>query len=209
MTMVSNQPCYLLYLTLYYSGLEVLGVMRPHWFASSRQQESQLRLISRFIQSLSSQQSNDDAGSSTANFESELRYAHDPHDVAAVLRWGLRHLRLENDSFGSSTTTDWYQSFVNSERSSSYPAKAFNEILLPLLPPAHSQLLRDVLDLVSSLAAHSEQNGISGNKLSKVLGWWIISDRNIEGSQWQAFYKEWEAAARQFEHLFLSYIRSV
>ncbi|KAF8519331.1 hypothetical protein BU17DRAFT_6059, partial [Hysterangium stoloniferum] len=189
-------------------GLEALGVMRPHWFASSRQQETQLKLISRFIQSLSSQQPDGNAGSSTATFESELRYTRDPHDVAAVLRWGLRHLRLDGDSFGSSSTADWYQSFVDSERSSSYPVKAFDDILLPLLPPAHSQLLRNVLDLVSSLAAHSEQNGISGNKLSKVLGWWIISSRNVQGSEWQPFYKQWEAAARQFEHLFLAYIRA-
>jgi Meiotically up-regulated protein Msb1/Mug8 domain len=192
------------------AALGTLGVMRPHWFASSHQQEIQLQLISRFLQCLSSSKSNASASGSTSpstTFESELRYTRDPHDVAAVLRWGLRHLQLDGNSFSSSSTVDWYQSFVDSERSGSYPSKAFDTILVPLLPASHSQLLRAILDLVSSLAAHSEENGISGNKLSKVLGWWIISSRNVQGLGWREFYAQWEAAARQFEHLFLAYIR--
>ncbi|KAF8591780.1 hypothetical protein K439DRAFT_1626783 [Ramaria rubella] len=188
-------------------GLDALGVMRPHWFASPRQQEIQLKLISRFLQTLS-QQSNGASTSSRVTFESELRYTSDPHDVAAVLRWGLRHLQLEGNNFGSSNHLDWYKSFVESERSGSYPPKAFDDSLVPLLPTSHTQLLRAVLDLVSSLAAHSEENGISGNKLSKVLGWWVVSSRSIEGASWREFYLQWEAAARQFEHLFLAYIRT-
>ena len=184
--------------------------MRPHWFASSRQQEVQLQLISRFLQCLSTSQSNSPASGSASpstTFESELRYTRDPHDVAAVLRWGLRHLQLDGNSFGVSPSVDWYRSFIDSERSASYPSKAFDNILVPLLPMSHSKLLRAILDLVSSLAAHSEENGISGNKLSKVLGWWVISSRNVQGLGWREFYTQWEASARQFEHLFLAYIR--
>ena len=190
--------------------METLGVMRPHWFASPRQQEVQLQLINRFLQTLSGSSSNGVGTSSTSSrvtFESELRYTSDPHDVAAVLRWGLRHLQLDGNSFGSSTSTDWYRSFADSERSESYPLKAFDDILVPLLPVSHTQLLRATLDLVSSLAAHSEENGISGNKLSKVLGWWILSSRNVQALGWREFYTQWEAAARQFEHIFLAYIR--
>ncbi|KIJ54095.1 hypothetical protein M422DRAFT_153811, partial [Sphaerobolus stellatus SS14] len=187
--------------------------MRPHWFASPRHQEVQLQLISRFLHALAAQrQGNAIASSSTSNspsaaFESELRYTRDPHDVTAVLRWGLRHLQLTNDQFG--TADDWYKSFSESERASSFPPKAFDDILIPLIPDVHTRLVRAILDLVSSLAAHSEQNGISGNKLSKVLGWWILSTRNInERTEWPVFYKEWEVAAREFEHLFLAYVRA-
>lgn len=185
-------------------------MMRPHWFASPRQQEAQLQLINRFLQTLSGSQTNGVATSSTsspATFESELRYTRDPHDVAAVLRWGLRHLQLDGNSFGSTPSADWYRSFVDSERSGSYPFKAFDDFLVPLLPELHARLLCAILELVSSLAAHSEENGISGNKLSKVLGWWIVSSRNVQGLGWHEFYAQWDAAARQFEHLFLAYIR--
>lgn len=184
--------------------------MRPHWFASPRQQEIQLKLIHRFLQTLSSQTNgslSSPSPSLTAAFESELQYSRDPHDIAAVLRWGLRHLQLEGNSFGSSNAGEWYRTFVESERSGSYPPKAFEDILVPLLPASHTQLLRTILDLVSSLAAHSEENGISGNKLSKVLGWWIVSSRDVQGVGWLEFYAQWEAAAREFEHLFLAYIR--
>lgn len=183
--------------------------MRPHWFASPNHHEAQLKLLSYFFQSLTIRPVNG-AGPSLSSddpFENELRYTRDPHDVAAVLRWGLRHLQLENDTFASATVQDWYQTFVNSERAEGYPPQAFDQILSPLLPNIHVQLTRAVLDLIASLAAHSEANGISGNKLSKVLGWWIISSRAVKEPEWPSFYADWEGAARQFEHLFLAYLR--
>lgn len=191
----------------------MLGVMRPHWFSSPNHQEAQLKLLNCFLQSLAVRSSNEGASSSLTSedpFENELRYTRDPHDVAAVFRWGLRHLQLENNAFALTTIEDWYQTFVTSERSEGYPSQAFDRILPPLLPATHVHLIRSVLDLLTSLAAHSEENGISGNKLSKALGWWLISPRNVvKEPQWPSFYSDWEAAARQFEHLFLAYIRYV
>lgn len=189
--------------------METLGVMRPHWFASLPHQEIQQKLINRYIQALSDQQTNGVTSTSTTSplvaLEYELRYTRDQHDVAAVLRWGLRHLELQGNRLG--ITEDWYKSFTEAEQAASYPPKAFDEILTPLLPDIHTQLIRVLLDLVSSLAAHSEQNSISGNKLSKVLAWWIVSSRNTAGLEWSSFYKQWEIAARQFEHMFLAFIR--
>jgi len=189
--------------------------MRPHWFSSARHQEIQLKLISRFLHALAAPQANGSSeiseNSPKASFESELRYTRDPQDVAAVLRWGLRHLQLANNSFGSSSTKDdWYRAFSTTESSQSFPRNAFDTILVPLLPPEHAELVKAVLDLVSSLAAHSEANGISGNKLSKVLGWWLVGGRDGKTKsvkEWIEFYKDWEATAREFEHLFLAYVR--
>jgi hypothetical protein len=142
-------------------------------------------------------------------FESELNFARSPHDVAAVLRWGLRHLKLEGNSLGKEQNEwSWYRNFSEGERSSSYSPKAFSENLVPQLPPAHLELLSATLEIVSSLAAHAEANSISGSKLSKFLGLWLLSaKRSDEKDNWSTLYARWERAGRILEHLFLSRIR--
>lgn len=142
-------------------------------------------------------------------FNTELEYTRSPHDIAAVMRWALRHVRLEGESFGGTPGQwDWYSSFFNSERTRSFPLSAFSEILVPKLPPAHHQLLVATLEIVSSLAAHSEHNGISGSKLSKFFGLWLLTTKRVEeGEDWLSFYARWERAGRILEHLFLTHIR--
>jgi hypothetical protein len=179
--------------------------MHPHWHSASP--EIQHRLISLFIQSLSTTKENPSA---PTPFETELKFTRSPHDVAAVLRWGLRHLKLNGSSFGKdSAEWSWYQNFSKSERSAEYPPKAF-EKLIPLLPKPHLELLLATLDLESSLAAHAEHNSISGSKLSKFLGLWLLTaSRSEVNDDWDAFYARWERAGRILEHLFLCRIRSV
>ncbi|ETW79673.1 hypothetical protein HETIRDRAFT_247075, partial [Heterobasidion irregulare TC 32-1] len=93
-------------------------------------------------------------------------------------------------------------------RSASYPPLAFSQTLVPQLPPAHSELLFTTLDVISSLAAHSEANGISGSKLTKFMGLWLLTGRrSAEADDWKTFYDRWERAGRILEHLFLSRIR--
>ncbi|PCH42942.1 hypothetical protein WOLCODRAFT_25634 [Wolfiporia cocos MD-104 SS10] len=192
-------------------GLETLGVMHPHWYSASP--DVQRKLISLFIHSLSPKSPittlSPTASSPSAIFNSELEYTRSPHDIAAVLRWALRHLRLIGDAFGKDTDPwKWYLAFAEAERTSSYPSSAFSELLVPQLPPAHLQLLAATLEIVSSLAAHSERNGISGSKLSKVLGLWLLTaQRSTSEDDWAAFYARWERAGRILEHLFLAQIR--
>ncbi|KZT37184.1 hypothetical protein SISSUDRAFT_988105, partial [Sistotremastrum suecicum HHB10207 ss-3] len=144
---------------------------------------------------------------SLAPFQSEIQYSRTPHDVASVLRWGLRHLTLSGKPFGNSADEwGWYQSFSKSERTSSFPKRAYSDILTSLIPSNHAHLLKCFLDLATSLAAHSEANGISGSKLSKTLGWWLLSNRS-QGSNWATFYDEWETAGRVLEHILLAHIR--
>ncbi|KAF9221788.1 hypothetical protein BS17DRAFT_757214 [Gyrodon lividus] len=192
-------------------GLETLGIMHPHWFSSSP--DIQRKLISLFIHSLTPKSRittlSPTPASPTSAFENEICYTRSPHDVAAVLRWGLRHLNLENSHFGRDATEwAWYNTFFNAERDASYPPKAFTELLLPQLPTAHIELLTTTLDIIASLASHAEANSISGSKLSKFLGLWLLTaTRSEQSDDWTKFYARWERAGRIMEHLFLSRLR--
>ncbi|KAH7882737.1 hypothetical protein F5I97DRAFT_1907989 [Phlebopus sp. FC_14] len=194
-------------------GLETLGIMHPHWFSASP--DFQRKLISLFIHSLAPKSPittlSPTPTSATSTFETEVGYARSPHDVAAVLRWGLRHLKLENGHFGKDISADewaWYKTFFDAERASSYPPKGFTDLLLPQLPTAHIELLLATLDVISALAAHAEANSISGSKLSKFLGLWLLTaTRSEETDDWAKFYVRWERAGRILEHLFLSRLR--
>lgn len=189
-------------------GLETLGIMHPHWYSASP--EVQRRLISQFIHSMEPKTpptAFSPNSAITSPFETEIDGT-PPHDIAAVLRWGLRHLRLDGDSFG--TDDGWYKAFLDAEAVAEYPPKAFTEKLAPLLPSAHLDLLTATLELFSYLAAHSEANGTSGSKLSKIFGLWLLSARQVEDKDdWQTFYARWERTGRMLEHLFLSRIRYV
>jgi hypothetical protein len=91
-----------------FSGLETLGVMHPHWHSACP--EVQHRIIFLYLLSLASNSSDATVSPTspvaTAAFESELHYARSLHDVAAVLRWGLRHVKLDGVSFGNESG-DW------------------------------------------------------------------------------------------------------
>lgn len=188
--------------------------MHPHWYSTSP--DLQRRLISLFILSLAPKSPittlSPTPSSPQIIFNTELEYTRSPHDIAAVLRWALRHVRLEGDSFGGPNTNpwQWYTAFHETEREKHHPPSAFSEILVPQLPPAHLQLLVSTLELVSSLAAHSERNGISGSKLTKFIGLWLLAaQRTEDGDDWASFYARWERAGRILEHIFLAQIRYV
>lgn len=191
------------------TGLETLGIMHPHWYSSSA--DVQRSLISRFIYSLNLQNSDNVASPSsitspTSLFESEIHFTRSPHDIAAVLRWGLRHLQIEGESFG--TDDGWYKAFLDAEAAAEYPPKSFSEKLAPNLPPAHLDLLTATLEIFSSLAAHAEANSTSGSKLSKMFGLWLLAARRAEDKDdWTSFYARWERTGRMLEHIFLARIR--
>ncbi|KAF5326574.1 hypothetical protein D9611_000532 [Ephemerocybe angulata] len=175
-------------------GLETLGIMNPHWYSASP--EVQRRLISLFLHSLTTK-------SPYSSFDSEVNSTKSPHDVAAVLRWALRHLQLQGD-----LKEDWYQTFFDEERKAEYPPKAFSDTLSPLIPSEHLELLKAVLEIFSQLAAHAETNSTSGSKLSKIYGLWLLNTHRVETKDdWRSFYARWEIAGRQLEHIFFARIR--
>jgi hypothetical protein len=186
--------------------------MRPHWHSASPQ--LQRKLISLFILSLAQKSPETTLAPSTspsAAFNSELEYTRSVHDIAAVFRWALRHLKLEGTSFGSSSSPDewsWYNNFSEAERKSAYDPRAFTTKLVPEIPSTHATLLIPILDIISSLAAHAEANGYSGSKLSKYFGFWLLTARRAAGTEdWNSFYTRWEVSGRMLEHLFLSWLR--
>ena len=186
--------------------------MRPHWHSASPQ--LQRKLISLFILSLAQKSTETTLAPSTspsAAFDSELEYTRSVHDIAAVFRWALRHLKLEGDSFGSSPSADewsWYNDFCEAERKSAYDPRAFTTKFVPEIPSAHTALLVPTLDIISSLAAHAEANGYSGSKLAKYFGFWLLTARGAVGTEdWNSFYARWEVSGRMLEHLFLSWLR--
>ena len=193
-------------------GLETLGVMRPHWHSASPQ--LQRKLISLFILSLAHKSPDTTLTLPTSPltaFNSELEYARSVHDIAAVFRWALRHLKLEGASFGSSSSPDewsWYHKFYEAERKTNHDPRAFTTKLVPEIPSAHATLLLPTLDIISSLAAHAEANGYSGSKLTKYFGFWLLTARRAAGTEdWNSFYTRWEVSGRMFEHLFLAWLR--
>ena len=187
--------------------------MHPHWYSASP--DVQRKLISLFILSLGPKSPTTTLLTSPTSpsliFETELNYTRSPHDIAGVLRWGIRHLQLDGASFGKEAVPSewaWYQRFASFERQAKYPPTAFSQSLAPSLPPAHLQLLAALLDIISSLAAHAEATGASGSKLAKLFGLWLVSAERAKASEdWAEFYSRWEQAGRVLEHLFLAHIR--
>lgn len=190
-------------------GIETLGVFHPHWLSASA--DSQRDLISRYIYTLSR-----NSPKAQQKFQSALGDAQ-PTDVAAVLKWGLRHLVIEDGTFGKKSAAGndgwgWYIQFVESERKASFPTDAFSKQLIPLLPSVHATLLTDLLGLFSSVAAHAQANGMFNTKLCKTLAWWIVSSRkwdHTDSDAWKSFYEAWDRSARILEHIMLAYLRFV
>lgn len=174
--------------------------MHPHWHSASP--AIQRRIIALFVHSIAPATTSttpatpSTPASATAAFASELDYTRSPHDVAAVFRWALRHLKLDGGTFdGRSVSTSsavlgpggtswlaWYDAFAANERADSYPPQAFNDILLPKLPRSHVDILLATTGLISSLSAHSEINGVSGSKLAMVLGHYLLTGNRVDGA---------------------------
>lgn len=194
-------------------------MFHPHWLSASR--SSQRELISRYVATLQSP-----SAATQESFQTILGLA-EPTDVAAVLKWGLRHLVLEKGTFGSPSSSspsslatveawDWYVKFAEAERAAGFPADAYSSKLLPLLSQPHAILLKNLLDLLSSVAAHAQGNGMFNTKLAKDVAWWVVSSRkwgvskNGAGGnrdEWADFYLAWDRASRILEHVMLAYLR--
>ena len=180
--------------------------MHPHWHSASP--AAQRRIISLFLSSLTA--SSEAPSPPGSSFDTELEFARSPHDVAAVFRWALRHLKLDGGSFDedNSPSLAWYDSFAEKERAAEYSKTAYSDLLLPVVKPSHAELLGSTLSLVSRLSSHSEWNGTSGSKLSMSLGHYLLTGNQLDSIEdWVSFYSQWERAGRALEHIFLASLR--
>ena len=104
--------------------------MHPHWYAASH--KIQRRVISHFIYLLNLENATPTPSlasptSPLSAFEGEVSDTFSTHDIGAILRWGLRHVEIEGNSFG--TNDAWYKTFLESEGAAGYPPKAFSDKL--------------------------------------------------------------------------------
>ncbi len=141
--------------------------------------------------------------------DKELRYAA-PHDVVAVMKWGLRHLRLRCADFDSKDADEWYDGFAAAERAAAYPARAIADLLHPKLPIATAELLSETLDLMASVAAHSSTNHMPAAQICKVLGFWLFGRIGVAHPPptVDELVDAVNRAAGVAEHLLLAHIRS-
>ncbi|GAK67429.1 uncharacterized protein PAN0_018c5656 [Moesziomyces antarcticus] len=141
--------------------------------------------------------------------DKELRYAA-PHDVVAVMKWGLRHLRLRCADFDSKDADEWYEVFAAAERAAAYPARAIADLLHPKLPIATAELLSETLDLMASVAAHSSTNHMPAAQICKVLGFWLFGRIGVAHPPptVDELVDAVNRAAGVAEHLLLAHIRS-
>lgn len=163
-------------------------------------------------------------------FSAETRFA-DPHDLAAVIKWGLARLgrvypvpvpsaehtggprRAGGDGAHDDTVlvhqrgfleSDVYQTWAAQERQAGYPKEAFSAFL-DGLPSSSAALLVAVLSLLSSTTSYSLKNGMTPSRLARLLGPLIFGlpeDENFDKT-----YDVYVRASNATEHLLLAYIR--
>lgn len=121
----------------------------------------------------------------------------------------LRHfVHAPQSSFLLAPTEDWswYTAFATTESSQSHPANAFSTLVLPLLKESHKPLFLILLDLIASIAAHSETNAMNSTRLCQTLGYWLLSSQKPSADALEV-YGEWHRASVAMEHIFLCYLR--
>lgn len=131
--------------------------MHPHWHSESP--VVQRKLLSLFLLSLEPKPvitTLMPTPTSTASaFETELNYTRSLHDITAILRWGLRHLELQDGIFGKDDNIPyaWYDSFAEFERGNGFPPKAFTQHLRSVLPPPPLRVINGHLEYNISLGS--------------------------------------------------------
>ena len=151
----------------------------------------------------------DKSRSARNELEKEIRYA-SPHDAAAMLKWGLRHMRVRNTDFNSPDEHGWYDNFVKAERASQYHPRAIADLLHPNLPLETAELLSEVLELMATVASHRTANHMPASYICRVLGFWLLGRIGVAHPPptFDEFHKVWEKSSAILEHLLLAHIRS-
>ncbi|SPO37648.1 uncharacterized protein PSFLO_03124 [Pseudozyma flocculosa] len=139
--------------------------------------------------------------------EKELRYT-SIHNVVALLKWGLRHLRLRTTDFNSSDPYGWYDAFVAAEKKSGYHPRAIADLLHPTLPQETAELLVQMLELMARVAAH--HNHMPASEICSILGFWLFGRIGVAHPPptFPELQAAWQTATSVAEHLLLAHIRS-
>lgn len=159
-------------------------------------------------------------------FSTETRLA-DPHDLAAVVKWGLARLgrvypvpvSSQEQSVGRKGEEETifvhqrgfleYDSYVPwafYERSKEYPETAFSTFL-DGLASSSAALLVALFSLLSSTVSYSLQNGMTPSKLGRLFGPLLFG--LPEDETFEKTYDAYVRVSNAAEHLLLAYIRDM
>lgn len=102
-----------------------------------------------------------------------------------------------------------YESFRLGEKEAKLARNAFDTFIpIGVDSEARRSIIFDFYDLLSAIAAHGKNNGLTGRKVSRLAGWWAFEHLD-DGKGFEGGYKSWTAAADASGHLFFAYLRSL
>lgn len=130
-----------------------------------------------------------------------------PADVAECLKYVSRRCTVTAiDTNFEVLEEGIYHSFLRAEQLAGFPLDSYDKLFVPRIPPNIKAYLDDVFRIWAAIAAHANANELTGGKLSRLLGWWILGQR-AKATGYLGLYEGWLGAGRRTEHLFFAWIR--
>ncbi|KAH8920615.1 hypothetical protein BT69DRAFT_396164 [Atractiella rhizophila] len=127
-----------------------------------------------------------------------------PLSLASMIKWSLG--RIYNPTGGHGFLAwDMYERWRIGEREKIYPPRYFTTHLLYHLSTQTSNLLQCLMELLSSTAAYSHQNGMTPKKLASLFSAYIFGLPDDE--TFDTTYSVWLKYTHATEHMLLAYIR--
>lgn len=132
----------------------------------------------------------------------ELRMT-EPMVISGVMKWCWGRIP------GGLVGWDAYELFKVGEQDSNMAPDAFATFIpLSVEDEWRTNMIFDLFDLLSAVAAHGKMNGLGGRKLSRMASWWVFEHKHT-GNGFEGGYKYWLSAADATSHLFFAYLRSL
>ncbi|KAL8716991.1 MAG: hypothetical protein Q9225_005727 [Loekoesia sp. 1 TL-2023] len=125
----------------------------------------------------------------------------EPMVLSGVMKWCWSRLP------GGIVTWEAYELFRIGEQDMARDAFA-TFIPISVESEARTKIIFDFFDLMAAIAAHSKFNGMGGQRLSRLAGWWAFEQID-SGNGFDDGYKAWARAADATCHLFFAYLRSL
>lgn len=123
--------------------------------------------------------------------------------------WLLHRLRPDSSNPAAELVpNETYASFVSAERATSYPHSAYDDHIRTVCHSDKTKLLDEVFDIMAAMVARADENGVTAQRASLLLGWWLLAMQETElQTGWSDLYDEWLHGGKRTQHLFLAWIR--
>ncbi|KAL9598915.1 MAG: hypothetical protein Q9219_004180 [cf. Caloplaca sp. 3 TL-2023] len=127
----------------------------------------------------------------------------EPMVLSGIMKWCWSRLA------GGVVTWEAYELFRVGEQDSDMARDAFATFIpISVESDARTKIIFDFFDLMAAITAHGKSNGMGGQKLSRLAGWWAFEQID-NGNGFDGGYKSWARAADATCHLFFAYLRSL